>query len=273
MDDFPHTSRSLTLLKLGGSLITDKTCIRTPRLDVLRRLADEIASTLEDQPGFDLILGHGSGSFGHVSAKRYGTRDGVKTPAQWNGFSEVWWDATTLNHLVIEALRKAGLSPISFPPSASVTAENRKIVNWNLAPLRTALGVGLLPVIYGDVIFDSKLGGTILSTEDLLMHLARIVHPQRLLVAGIEPGVWANFPARSQIIPEITLNNLSEIAPELGESTEVDVTGGMESKVEQCLELVQDLPQIEIVIFSGDEPGVLSEVLHGARKGTLIHRG
>jgi isopentenyl phosphate kinase len=273
MGDFLNASRSLTFLKLGGSLITDKTHPRTPRLDVLGRLADEIASALKGQPSLDLFLGHGAGSFGHVSAKQHGTRQGVKTPEQWNGFAEVWWDVATLNHLVLEALRSAGLPAISFPPSASVTAEDGKITRWDLEPLRAALRAGLLPVIHGDVIFDVQRGGTILSTEDLLLHLARLMQPQRLLLAGIEPGVWADFQTRSRIIPEITMTNISEIAPELGESAAIDVTGGMETKVEQCLDLAQDIPQIEIVIFSGDEPGVLLEVLLGARMGTVIYRG
>lgn len=273
MGDFLHTSRPLTFLKLGGSLITDKTSPRTPRLDVLRRLADEIASALEGQPLLDIFLGHGAGSFGHVSANQHGTRRGVKTPEQWNGFAEVWWDVATLNHLVLEALRSAGLPAISFPPSASVTTEDGKITRWDLEPLKAALRAGLLPVIHGDVVFDVQQGGTILSTEDLLLYLARFMQPQRLLLAGIEPGVWADFQTRSQIVPEITIANISEIAPELGESAAIDVTGGMESKVEQCLELAQDIPQIEIVIFSGDEPGVLLEVLLGARIGTVIHKG
>jgi isopentenyl phosphate kinase len=273
MRDPIDNSSSLTLLKLGGSLITDKTKPRTLRAQVLTRLAEEIATSLERRPSMQLILGHGAGSFAHVSADRHGTRRGVKTPEQWRGFAEVWWDAVTLNHLVIEALLSAGLPAITLSPLSSVTAHEGQVSHWDLGPLRAALKAGLLPVVHGDVIFDTLIGGTILSTEDLFMHLASHVHPERLLLAGIEPGVWEDYPDRSRIIPEITAENFENFAPILGASDATDVTGGMESKVVQCVHLAREIPQLEIMIFSGEENGELLEVLLGSRKGTLIHKG
>jgi isopentenyl phosphate kinase len=91
-----------------------------------------------------------------------------------------------------------------------------------------------------------------------------------MLLAGIEPGVWADYPGRSRIIPKITPETLEEAAPALSGSVSTDVTGGMESKVKGCLLLTQEIPELEITIFSGDEPDVLRDALLGARKGTLI---
>jgi isopentenyl phosphate kinase len=272
MDDPLENSGSLTLLKLGGSLITEKTKPRTLRPRVLTRLTEEIAAALEKRPSMQLILGHGAGSFAHVSADRHGTRKGVSTPEQWRGFAEVWWDAAILNHLVMEALLDAGVPAMALSPSASVTAQEGQVSRWDLGPLKSALEGGLLPVVHGDVIFDTQLGGTILSTEDLFMHLARQLHPERLLLAGIEPGVWEDYPDRSRIIKEITPDNFEDIAPILGASVATDVTGGMESKVVQCVHLTQELPQLEIMIFSGEERGGLLEVLLGSRQGTLIRK-
>ncbi|MCA9937430.1 MAG: hypothetical protein KC418_02225, partial [Anaerolineales bacterium] len=91
-------------LKLGGSLLTDKTGVEVVRADVLARLAVEIAAARQARPGLRLVLGHGSGSFGHVAAARYGTRQGVHTAAEWHGFADVARAAAALNHLVILAL-------------------------------------------------------------------------------------------------------------------------------------------------------------------------
>ncbi len=87
----------LIFLKLGGSLITDKSKARAPRLDVIRRLAAEVRQARAEQPNLALVLGHGSGSFGHLEAKRYGTAHGVNTPEQWRGMAEVWRVADLLN--------------------------------------------------------------------------------------------------------------------------------------------------------------------------------
>ena len=108
----------LTFLKLGGSLITDKNTPRTPRPEVLARLMDEIAAARQAQPGLSLVLGHGSGSFGHVEARKYGTRQGVSTPEQWRGLAEVQSVAGELNRLVVDAARAAGLPVLGLPPSA-----------------------------------------------------------------------------------------------------------------------------------------------------------
>ena len=80
---------NLIFLKLGGSLITDKSNAHTARPDVLRRLAAEILTALDAQPDLRLVIGHGSGSFGHIPAHRYHTRVGVRTASEWAGFIEV----------------------------------------------------------------------------------------------------------------------------------------------------------------------------------------
>src|SRR2546425_496567 len=114
-----HRPPSSVFLKLGGSLITDKATPRTPRLDALARLMNEIAQARETKPELRLVLGHGSGSFGHSEAHKYGTRAGVRTNAEWQGFAEVQAAASQLNRLVAEAARAAGLPIVNFPPSAS----------------------------------------------------------------------------------------------------------------------------------------------------------
>ncbi len=266
----PQHPSSLAFLKLGGSLITDKTQPSTPRLEVLTRIAEEITAAREEAPNVRLILGHGSGSFGHVPASKYGTRQGVQTPEQWLGFAEVWMQASALTRLVIEALHGAGLPAVSFPASAGATAEDGEIISWNLGPVQAALEDGLLPVVNGDVVFDTARGGTILSTEDQFIYLARRLHPARILLAGLEPGVWADFPTCTQLIDAITPQNLEEVAPALSGSTATDVTGGMDSKVQQMLALVEELPGLEVRIFSGKPSGIIKQALLGAKVGTVL---
>jgi isopentenyl phosphate kinase len=266
---------------LGGSLITDKNLPHTPRIDVLARLAKEIVAGLriqkEKSAGEEpqrpyLMIGHGSGSFGHVPARQHGTRQGVRTHQEWLGFVEVWREAAALNHLVVDALQAAGLPAISFPPSAAVVAQDGKLFSWDLTPIRQALEAGLLPVVYGDVVFDRQRGGTILSTEDLFSYLAHQLTPKRLLLAGLEAGVWADFPICNQLIPEITPQNLPQISGALSGSLATDVTGGMASKVQEMVSLVRVVPRLEVLIFSGQTPGVLTQVVgQDASIGTLIH--
>jgi isopentenyl phosphate kinase len=262
----------LILLKLGGSLITDKLRAHTPRRDVLARLAAEIQAALQANPHLRLVIGHGSGSFGHTPAKQHGTRQGVSTLPQWLGFVEVWKEARALNQIVLEALSSAGLPVMALPPSASVLAADGKLEQWPLAPLQSALEHGLIPLINGDVIFDRVRGGTILSTEDLFLHLARSLRPGRILLAGLEDGVLEDYPACTRLVESITAQNFAQILPHLGQSAGVDVTGGMAEKVRSMVELVEELPGCKALIFSGQHPGLVRQALLGSLPGTVITR-
>jgi isopentenyl phosphate kinase len=267
----------LVFLKLGGSLITDKDRPYTPRLDKLAELAKEIASSRTE--GLRLVLGHGSGSFGHAAAKQYGTRDGV-TPLStkmrgdegryWHGFAEVWFQASQLNRFVMEALRAAGLPAIALAPISAVTARDVRVSRWDLTPIQSALEAGLLPVVYGDVIFDEARGGTILSTEDLFAHLARHLRPQRILLAGLEAGVWEDFPARTWLVNEIHLQSYETMRAGIGASASEDVTGGMAAKVGQMFDLVRAVPGLTAQIFSAEESGNLTRALSGEQVGTIL---
>lgn len=262
----------LVFLKLGGSLITDKTRPFTARPAILADLAAQIAAARRANPGLRLVLGHGSGSFGHTVAREYATRQGLGDfPARyWQGFSKVWYQAAALNRLVMEALQTAGEAALTFSPVSAVIARQGKIRHWNLAPLQRALASGLLPVIHGDVVFDEALGGTILSTEDLFAHLAPILRPQRILLAGLEAGVWADYPARARLLEKITPLTFEQIRAGVGGSHGADVTGGMESKVRQMLALAAEIPGLQAQIFSGGGPGLLARALQGEAIGTQI---
>lgn len=261
----------LVFLKLGGSLITVKNQAHTPRQEILDQAAQEIAQALEEDPDLHILLGHGSGSYGHVAASQYHTRQGVRTAREWQGFSEVWKQAAELNQLVMAALEKAHLASIVYPPSASAIARDGKVAVWEAEPIRAALAKGLLPVVYGDVAYDQVRGGTILSTEDLFSHLAPLLQPGHILLAGREPGVWADYPSNSRIWKEITPANFQQVEPSLRGSSATDVTGGMLDKVGQMISLIAEVPGLQGMIFSGEVPGNVRRALLGEVLGSVIH--
>jgi isopentenyl phosphate kinase len=269
----------LVFLKLGGSLITEKAERYTSRPAKLRALAAEIHAAMTDMPGLRLVLGHGSGSFGHFAVQDHLNSSDFPTATAgrprsdikyWQGFAEVWYRASQLNRHVIDALHEANVPAISHAPSSAATSSGGVISSWGLSSLRAALESGVLPLIFGDVVFDDRQGGKVLSTEVLMRHLAHELRPRRILLAGLEAAVWADFPARTSPIIKITPSNFKEVAHRVGGSHGPDVTGGMKSKVAEMLSLVQSVPGLTVRIFSGEEDGNVRAALGGKAVGTLI---
>jgi len=126
-------------------------------------------------------------------------------------------------------------------------------------------------LVYGDVVYDVSLGGTILSTEEAFVHLASHLRPNRVLMAGLEPGVCSDLPDCKNIIPEITPTNVQQIAPWLTGSSAVDVTGGMAEKVKLMLSIVSQNHSTDAFIFSGETQGLVENTLKGEQAGTRIY--
>ena len=262
--------KDVIFIKWGGSLITDKDKPFTPNLDNIRTLANQIKKLIDIKPDSNLILGHGSGSFGHAVGSKYKTRLGVKTRAEWIGFSEVWYAARELNTYVIEALHNEKIPAITFPPSTFMTSTHGQGKLFFQSTIDSAISENLVPVIHGDVIFDDHLGGTILSTEDIFVFLSNFYKPRKILLAGLEKYIWADYPHNTIPIKLITPDNFNIIKTKIQGSSSVDVTGGMLEKVRIMIELVKTYPETEISIFSGLLPNCLLNEVLNEPIGTLI---
>lgn len=261
----------MIFLKLGGSLITHKDQAETVRYLILQRIAMEIARAKAKNPNMRLLLGHGSGSFGHIIAAQYTTNRGATTIAEWMGFAKVWASAQRLNRIVVDFLMNEKLPVITFPPSASSICAAGVIQEMAYQPIIDAIDAGLIPVVYGDVAFDRSQGAAIVSTESVFGFLARHLKPSRVLIAGIESGVYSNYPGSEKVLRSITSKDLDNI--DLGGAQSIDVTGGMRGKVKAALEIASLSPDIEVRIFSGEKPGSIEKTLLGDKTGTLVKMG
>lgn len=271
----PTASQGLTLLKLGGSLITDKERAARPdrpadgraRTEVIRRLAGEIAGAL---PRGGLVLGHGSGSFGHVAAERHRVHAGL-TPENRAGVGHVQQRAAELHRLVVQALAEAGAAPFSIAPSSALVTAGGRPAEVCVEPILLALSGGLLPVVYGDVAMDRERGVAIASTETVFLALdaelrGRGVPVARALWAGATDGV---LDAAGHRLAEIRADGAPPRSA--GGAAGTDVTGGMRHRVEAALELARH--GVPSLIFDGTVPGRLTAALRGNEvAGTAVVR-
>jgi len=241
----------LIMLKLGGSLITDKKKPYTARPETIKRIAKEIKEAI-DEKHQKLLIGHGGGSFPHQSATKYGTHKGIINAGSIKGIALVQNDAARLNRIVVDALIDAGINAVSIQPSSSAISENSRIKTWDTFAIEKYLELGIVPVPYGDVGLDEKQGCCILSTEEILTFLAKKLGSKKIILAGKTEGV---LTGDGKLIPEITEKNFNEIKAHLKGSDGADATGGMIHKVERMLEFAKH--------------GITSEIINGTKDGYI----
>ncbi|MBI5880379.1 MAG: uridylate kinase [Chloroflexi bacterium] len=261
---------TLVFLKLGGSLLTDKTKPEAARPDQIRRCMLEIAGALRARPDLRLVLAHGSGSFGHVAAVRSRFGSGGAT-----GYVETGAAAARLNRIVADIALDAGLPVAALQPAASAVCDDGRLVELATHPLEIALQYGLVPLVFGDVAFDLRRGGCIASTEMIFDFLARRLHPARILLVGQVNGVHTSDPLRdptAQRIARVTPATLPAVRAMLGGSHGIDVTGGMLTKVALMAALVEAVPGARAQIISGETEGLLRQCLisDDNEEGTII---
>lgn len=255
--------KQVVIIKLGGSIITDKTKPYTPNMPAIKRLAREIKSS-----GVPAVIIHGQGSFAHTSAKKYGGMKGYRS--RW-GIAKVARDAMEMNRIVMDELLNAKIPAISFRPNSLFLAENGKMKTHNLESVLEALNQGLIPVLYGDVIMDKTLKTTIFSGETTTYHLVNFlmkkgINVDKIIQVGVTNGV---YDSKGKTIEEITSNNYEEIKKHLFESKTTDVTGGMQHKIESAIVIAKK--DIRTYIINGTVKNNLYNVLLGKSiKGTVI---
>ena len=256
--------KNLILIKLGGSLITDKSRAFTVREDVIIRLSKEIKDSLKNIEG-DLIIGHGSGSFGHTVAAKYQTQEGLINKNSIIGFPLVADAARQINVIVMNNLLKVKVKAVSFSPFSFIYTKNEKEESFLIKPIKKALGIGLVPVIYGDVIMDETKGFCIYSGERTLNLLAERLKEYystvKIIYCGETDGV---YDRKGKTIDKITLKTYKSIQNVLGGSAGIDVTGGMIHKVGEAIELLK-LLNAETLIINGTKEDSLKNAILGKK--------
>lgn len=241
-----------TVLKLGGSLITEKT--EEEVLD--REQLERVCSTIANASALELVLVHGGGSFGHSAAAQHGI-DTAQGTRNAGAIHDVMNAMDRLRELVVDALLEADVPAIGLPPRAlAVKGEDGDL---ELAPLAVAaaLAEGLVPVLHGDVVLHTGRGATVLSGDTLAVAIAGALDADRV---GFCTGVDGVLDSEGSIVPQV--RDFDDVDDLLGETRGTDVSGGMGTKVGALL-----AGEVPGAIFGLDG---LEAFLDGALPGTRV---
>ena len=259
----------MQLLKLGGSVITDKVQPFTARMDEINKLSREIAFA-----GNELnVLVHGGGSFGHTVADKFRIADGFKSVEQLPGFSSTHQSMLRLNQIIVKSLIDAGVNAFGLSPSSFIITDAGKMMKANLSIIGRYIEMGIIPVLYGDAVLDNSKGFTILSGDQLIVSTAKFLKADRIIMGCDVDGVYTSDPKvdeDAELIELLHVKDLSEKV-DLGRALSTDVTGGMMGKVREASEAVR--AGIEVVfVNAGVEGRIKSALLREDVVGTVLTR-
>lgn len=261
----------LILIKLGGSVITDKTKEFISRGENISRFAVEIKDAQKVSNG-KLLIGHGAGSFAHTPAAKYQTKKGLINKDSLFGMSVTEDAARQLNAIIIEGFLKNKVPVFPFSPASFLISNAQVCLKSYLDPLIQALNIGQIPVVYGDVIIDKKQGCTIFSTEKVFEVLARELNKKFKIKMIFVTDVNGVYNKDGKTIPVITNKNFNQLKLSITGAKWVDVTGGMLHKVEEALILAKKYG-IETEIVNGNMDGNLKKsILEKKVLGTKIKK-
>ncbi|MFB6143740.1 MAG: isopentenyl phosphate kinase [Candidatus Nanohaloarchaea archaeon] len=227
------------VLKLGGSVLTDKTSENT-----LSKNFSQVLSEIE----LGGILVHGAGSFGHPQAERKGLRDGTR-----KGYLEPHTAVKKLNGKIVEELRKQDLEPMPAHTSSIAYRENGE-TRLQLGTVRKAAERGFLPVLHGDMILEEN-GFSVISGDELVAMIEKRFSTGNAGFCISEEGV---LNREAEVVERIS--SLKELHSM--ENDCADVTGGIEGKVQEVLE-----KKVRARIFGREE---LKSFFRGQNPGTLV---
>ena len=258
----------LIILKIGGSIITDKSS-KKPKVNKknLERISKEISESYSPEK-FKLVLIHGAGSYGHQIVNRTGIDKGIKDEKQLLDFAETQRLQNKLNTIVTKKLIKEGVP--AFPCQASVSAimESGKLIEMDIEAIKHLIDIGLVPVLFGVPAYDKDQKCSILSGDQIAPYLAKKMKADRIIHATNVDGIFTADPKKdenAELIPEVSSKNIEEVKKYLSSSSDIDVTGGMFGKVKELMNI-----GIKSQIISALVPENISKALRGESIGTII---
>jgi isopentenyl phosphate kinase len=242
------------VVKFGGSAITDKKKICTPRLDLIHRAVGEIASYRKP-----LILLHGGGSYAHPFATKSRIARSFRGRNGLEAISEIELNLDQLTRIIGVALLLRHRPFVPIRPMSFMTLRGQDVGPCFLRPLTAALDRGVIPVIHGDLVVDERGGFGVVSADRIASLFAEKMPVSRVLFGCDVEGVYPNSKA-STIVREVARTNCSDLLKGIRESS-FDATGGMRGKVVEALRLARR--GVESYIFNLKDPSNLRRLLKG----------
>jgi isopentenyl phosphate kinase len=250
-----------TLIKLGGSVLTEHDTLFSFREDVAARLAEEIATYTRTGPAPVVVFG--TGRAGKAYARHY-TGEG-KTTGDWEVYQQTTAAIARLGAQLGEVFRQAGVPHALLPANALLRRTSAGDIAWyRYEPVRRMQQCGVVPVIGGDVLVEAHNRFGIVSSDEIAALAATLAVVTECVFVTDVDGV---LDADGRLIEFV--DDITPFRGDASDSDARDVTGGMTAKLDAALRIARTNRQVAII--NGLVPGRLRQTLSsGHAPGTVV---
>jgi len=227
----------MILIKLGGSIITNKEKPLSPRMVAISNIASQLRKI-----GEPYIIVHGGGSFGHYWSVKY---DMHTKPARYSmrGVSVVKNSMVELDKIILDALEKYKINPYCLPPTDFMSGD-RPIAS-KIDEMGKIAKAGLVPVTFGDALWYGNAKSYILSGDRIMSILAKRLRPRLSIFVLNVDGLYSDLKTR-KLIRQMKGDSFSI------KDIPMDVTGGMSRKVQEATAISK--MGLKVFFANGNKP-------------------
>lgn len=256
-----RSSRTV-IIKLGGSVITDKRLAFKADLRSMHRIARELARVRDR-----LILLNGAGSFGHIPVKRFGLDEGF-SKEKTRSFARTKLQLLRLQEILVSILCSHGIPVVPFTPSSFMMARSGRLCRAELGPIREFSELGLVPLFGGDLVPDLEQGWRVVSADQMAAWIAPRIGASMIIYGTDVDGLYSSDPKTckdAKLLETISCSEIRKIAGSALGSRMPDVTAGMQGKLFEAERAAKK--GVEVVMMNLRKPENLHPILKGRRGG------
>jgi isopentenyl phosphate kinase len=246
----------MILIKLGGSIITNKGKPLSPRKKTIDNILKEIGKIKEP-----IIIVHGGGSYGHYWSVKY---DMHTKPAKTNpkGVAIVKNSMVELNKIILDSAVKNRINSYCLPPTDFMNGN--KAIKSKILTINDISKSGLTPITFGDALWFGQKKSYILSGDVIMTIIGKILKPRLSLFVLDVDGVYSDLKTKRLI------HDFKKEKPEI-KNNKMDVTGGMTRKITEANNMAK--AGLKIFFVNGNKPKRITDAISGKRfEGTLFRK-
>ena len=246
----------MILIKLGGSIITNKGKPLSPRKKTIDNILKEIGKIKEP-----IIIVHGGGSYGHYWSVKY---DMHTKPAKTNpkGVAIVKNSMVELNKIILDSAVKNRINSYCLPPTDFMNGN--KAIKSKILTINDISKSGLTPITFGDALWFGQKKSYILSGDVIMTTIGKILKPRLSLFVLDVDGVYSDLKTKKLI------HDFKKEKPEI-KNNKMDVTGGMTRKITEANNMAK--VGLKIFFVNGNKPKRITDAVSGKRfEGTLFRK-